>query len=187
MHIQSFKTVFTCSLLLFAGLAQGASTSTAPYAGQQQRAIKALSPDEVSGLLNGAGMGMAKAAELNHFPGPKHVLELADALQLSAAQRGQTQALFDAMKREAMQLGRQIVDKERELDQAFAAGTITASALTERVAKIGELRGRLRGVHLSTHLQQRALLSAAQLAHYDSLRGYGDGSQGHGEHRHGKH
>ena len=27
--------------------------------------------------LDGAGMGYARAAELNHFPGPMHVLELA--------------------------------------------------------------------------------------------------------------
>jgi hypothetical protein len=48
-----------------------------PYAGQQTRAIKALSPEDLAGLLNGEGMGMAKAAELNGYPGPVHVLELA--------------------------------------------------------------------------------------------------------------
>ena len=42
--------------------------------------VNALSPDEVQQYLAGAGMGYAKAAELNHFPGPMHVLELADKL-----------------------------------------------------------------------------------------------------------
>jgi hypothetical protein len=43
-----------------------------PYAGEQGRAIKALSQKEVSDLLDGAGMGYAKAAELNRYPGPMH-------------------------------------------------------------------------------------------------------------------
>ena len=33
-----------------------------PYAGQQTRAIKALSPEDIASLRNGEGMGMAKAA-----------------------------------------------------------------------------------------------------------------------------
>lgn len=48
-----------------------------PYAGQQTRTIKALSDDEIAALRNGEGMGMAKAAELNGYPGPIHVLSLA--------------------------------------------------------------------------------------------------------------
>src|SRR4029079_2796548 len=43
-----------------------------PYAGQQARGVKALSDEEVSGYLAGAGMGFAKAAELNGYPGPMH-------------------------------------------------------------------------------------------------------------------
>jgi hypothetical protein len=35
---------------------------------------------------------MAKAAELNGYPGPKHVLELAQQLQLTDAQRRDVQA-----------------------------------------------------------------------------------------------
>jgi len=50
-------------------------------------AAQQLSPEEVKQYLSGAGRGYAKAAELNHFPGPMHVLELADKLQLSAEQR----------------------------------------------------------------------------------------------------
>jgi hypothetical protein len=57
---------------------------TSPYAGQEQRPIKALSDQEVAALLAGQGAGFAKAAELNGYPGPMHVLELADRLALSA-------------------------------------------------------------------------------------------------------
>ena len=53
-----------------------------PYAGQEKREIKALSQEDVEGYLTGQGMGFAKAAELNQYPGPKHVLELARELRL---------------------------------------------------------------------------------------------------------
>ena len=38
-------------------------------------------------------MSLALAAELNGYPGPLHVLELADRLGLSAEQRGKVQQL----------------------------------------------------------------------------------------------
>ena len=47
-----------------------------PYAGQQARPIKSLSDDDIAALREGEGMGMAKAAELNGYPGPAHVLQL---------------------------------------------------------------------------------------------------------------
>jgi hypothetical protein len=59
---------------------------TSPYAGHQTRTIKALSPEDVAALLNAEGMGMAKAVELNGYPGPVHVLTLAKELKLTTAQ-----------------------------------------------------------------------------------------------------
>src|SRR6188768_1977014 len=73
-----------------------------PYAGMQTRPIKALSEQQIADLGAGRGMGLALAAELNGYPGPSHVLELADALELSADQRTRVKVLFDAMKAEAM-------------------------------------------------------------------------------------
>jgi hypothetical protein len=61
------------------------------------RSIKALSEQQVSDLGAGRGMGLALAAELNGYPGPSHVLELADKLGLSADQRACIQRLFDTM------------------------------------------------------------------------------------------
>jgi hypothetical protein len=81
-------------LLWCAPLCWGADPST-PYAGQEQQEIKALSAEEIEGYLSGSGMGLAKAAELNHFPGPRHVLDLVEPLQLSAEQRQKTQILFE--------------------------------------------------------------------------------------------
>src|SRR5687768_3087953 len=80
-----------------------------PYAGDAGREIKALSPEEVKDLLSGAGMGYAKAAELNHFPGPAHVIELADKLGLRAEQRTEVKRLMDAHKTEARAIGAKLV------------------------------------------------------------------------------
>ena len=57
-----------------------------PYVSETSREIKALSAEDISGYLQGQGMGFAKAAELNGFPGPKHVLDLSDELELSHLQ-----------------------------------------------------------------------------------------------------
>ena len=74
-----------------------ADMPASPYAGQQTRAIKALSPEDIAALRNGAGMGMAKAAELNGYPGPAHVLALAAQLGLTKNQQQRVTAIFERM------------------------------------------------------------------------------------------
>ena len=155
------------------------------YAGEERREIKSLSAEEVKELLNGHGMGLAKAAELNHYPGPRHVLELATELQLTPEQRTQAQATFDRMHGEAVRLGRQIVERERALDAMFAAGEIDAGKLNAATAGIARLRGDLRAAHLAAHLEMRRLLSPHQIAKYDELRGYAAGQKTGGQHGHG--
>ena len=147
--------------------------SAMPYAGQQTRAIKALSADEIAALLNGEGMGLAKAAELNSYPGPAHFLTLAQQLKLTDKQRQQVQKIFDWMSAAAKPLGAELVERERVLDRLFAKGEITPDRLTAETEAIAELQGRLRCTHLAAHLETRALLSADQIALYQQLRGYG--------------
>lgn len=150
--------------------------SASAYAGEEMRAIKALSPSEISGLLEGAGMGFAMAAELNGYPGPGHVLELADALQLSEAQLGETREVHRRMQDEARALGAALVSAEAELDREFHERTITSERLSAAMGEIAELRGQVRESHLRAHLEQTAILSEAQIAEYDVLRGYAGGS-----------
>jgi len=156
-----------------------------PYAGQQARAIKALSDDDVAALRNGEGMGMAKAAELNGYPGPKHVLDLARQLQLTDGQRGGVQAIFDRMSAAAKPLGGKLIAQEQALDQLFAKGDITPDRLVVATAAIAELQGRLRSVHLAAHLETRALLNPDQIARYEQLRGYGASPGPEHHHHHG--
>jgi len=143
-----------------------------PYAGFADREIKALSAEEVEGLRNGDGLGMALPAELNHYPGPKHVLELGAMLELSAAQVEQIRAIYDEMKAEATALGEAIVDLERELDRAFADATITEERMDALLAAIAARRAELRGAHLGAHLRVRSILTESQREHYERARGY---------------
>jgi hypothetical protein len=143
-----------------------------PYAGQEGRDMKALSAQEIEQYRAGAGMGYAKAAELNHYPGPMHVLELADKLGLSEEQRAATRRLMQSHKRDARAIGRKLVEAERTLERLFRAGAPTAGALADAVREAAKLEGEYRLSHLETHRFMRTLLSEAQVADYDRLRGY---------------
>lgn len=149
------------------------AAASSPYADETARAIKARSADEVAGLLAGQGLGFAKAAELNAYPGPLHVLELADALDLTPAQRSAAEAARAAMHTEAVRLGRALVDREAALDSLFATGTAEPDAVRTLVAEIGRLEADLRFAHLDAHLALRDALTPEQVARYGRLRGYG--------------
>jgi Spy/CpxP family protein refolding chaperone len=134
--------------------------------------------------MEARGMGLAKAAELNSYPGPLHVLQLAGALGLSDAQRKATDSLYANMRQRALSIGRQIIEAERTLDRAFAHGAIEPPTLRSQVGAIAALQGELRAVHLEAHLAQRSLLTPEQIAQYDALRGYRGNSTPH-DTRHG--
>jgi Spy/CpxP family protein refolding chaperone len=132
---------------------------------------EALSTDDIAALLNGEGMGMAKAAELNGYPGPRHVLDLAVELKLTPDQRQQIQAIFDRMSAAAKPLGAELVARERVFDQLFQKSEISSDRLISETAEIGALQSRLRSVHLSAHLETHALLNAEQIACMGSFVG----------------
>ncbi len=168
----------------------GAETA-APYAGWQTRDIKALSPQQVDDLRAGRGMSLALAAELNGYPGPRHVLDLGEALGLTAEQRAAFEALFREMQDAAQRLGGEILKQEAALDRAFGSGRAEDGELRERLAALGALQGELRYTHLRTHLTAQALLTPQQVAQYNALRGYAGkadedagGGASHGGHGH---
>ena len=164
--------IATIALFGFVDSASGAETARSAYVGQQSRDIKALSGEDIAVLRSGDGMGLAKAAELNGYPGPRHVLALLRELRLSDTQAAQVTEIRDRMSAAARPLGDELIDRERSLDQLFAQREITSERLIATTAEIGEIQGRLRAVHLAAHLETRAILSAEQIAQYDKLRGY---------------
>lgn len=177
------RTIGIGAAALAAMLAAAAATATdSPYAGEQRRAIKALAEEEINELLAGHGMGLSMAAELNHYPGPRHALDLGDKIGLTADQRRAAEQLIADVRRDAGALGREIVADEEALDAMFVAGGAELGAVDAMVARIAERRGRLRFIHLAAHVKMRALLTPHQIALYDGLRGYGDGA-GHEHHK----
>jgi Spy/CpxP family protein refolding chaperone len=151
-----------------------------PYGGMQARSIKALSDQQIADLGDGRGMGLALAAELNGYPGPSHVLELADTLDLSAEQRAEMRRLFDSMKAEARLLGAKLIEQEADLDRQFASRIITPESLKASTAAVAATQGMLRETHLKYHLSTGSILTASQMKKYAELRGYGGGHK----HRH---
>lgn len=151
---------------------------TQPYTGLDQRPVKALSDQQIADLRSGRGMGLALAAELNGYPGPLHVLEHAQGLQLTPEQRQRTQALYDSMKAETIPLGERLIAQETDLDRAFAQRTITPQVLANATDAIGRTQGALRAAHLRYHLTQLEVLTPEQAKRYAELRGYAGAAQG---------
>ena len=156
-----------------------------PYAGEEKRTVKSLSLDDIASLKGGDGMGFAKLAELNHFPGPKHVLQLSETLELTASQLSASQALFAEMHSNAVSLGERLIEAESALDRLFELNTVNAASLESALMHIGSIRAQLRYVHLEAHLRQKELLTDAQVSKYDELRGYGGNA--HDNNHHGNH
>jgi Spy/CpxP family protein refolding chaperone len=174
------KNLLLCMVISLCSVS--VSANDAPYAGQDTREIKALSQERVSGLLEGKGLGYAKVAELNGYPGPAHVLELAEELNLSEAQIESTKAIFKKMKNEARDLGAQLVEAERKIDVVFQKNKATEKLVRSSLEEIGNLEARLRACHVVAHLSQKAVLTKHQIHTYNMLRGYEGGEHKHHNH-----
>jgi Spy/CpxP family protein refolding chaperone len=135
-----------------------------------QAATSALTAEAVQQLLDGEGMGLARPAEMNRYPGPKHVLELESELAISPQQEAAVERIRQQMLAAARPLGRAIVDAERALDEAFASGQMTETDLSTRLIAIAQLQSSLRQAHLRAHLLTRPVLTAEQVSRYYQLR-----------------
>jgi len=160
-----------------------ANAQPQPYSGQEAREIKAVSGEQVQQYLDGAGMGYAKAAELNHYPGPAHALELADKLGLTPEQIAATRALMTSHRAEAREIGKRLIETEQALDALFRDGQADKVELAKAVRQAAQVEGEYRLSHLETHRRLRALLTAEQVSVYDKLRGY-SASSPHSGHSH---
>jgi hypothetical protein len=177
-------SILLLALLAFPAFAQGSGDhgpathrkpgahQQSPYSGLERRSIKALSDEQIADLVVGRGLGLALAAELNSYPGPVHVLELAEALALTPEQRSRTKNLLDNMKAETIPIGKRLIAFERDLDLLFAERKITPEVIDEVTARIAAAQGELRAAHLRYHIDMAALLSSEQVVRYAELRGY---------------
>ena len=147
------------------------------YQGQETRSIKALSEDDIKGLLTGAGTplgGMAKPAELNGYPGPRHVLDAISAgeFEVTAEQKLKIETLYAEMKAQAIILGEKIIAAEQKIDDEFVGNTATEESLRNNIAMSADSYKQLRFVHLKYHLLMKDVLTPEQVQQYNLLRGY---------------
>jgi len=145
----------------------------APYATADGDTTYGLSQREAQRLLAGRGMGLARPAEMNGYPGPMHVLDLADELALTPEQQQQARAIRERVMTEAPELGRQIVEKELALDRLFRSGSADETRIDELTQEIGRLRAELRAIHLQAHLVMQRALAVEQVRTYMDARGHG--------------
>ena len=167
-------TVQVLVLILIATFAFSAADHThkSKYAGEEKREIKSLSATDIEELQNGKGWGLAKAAELNGVPGPVHLLEMKEEIDLSAKQIRAIEDIYKKMKQEAIPLGLELIELEMELNNHFANRTITDELLRQILQRIAQVHRQLRYVHLSTHLKTPDILKSEQITLYNKLRGY---------------
>jgi hypothetical protein len=159
-----------------------------PYAGMESRALKALSEQQIADLRP-AGAWASHSRRTQRLSGPVHVLELAEALALTADQRARTQQLFDAMKA-----------RPSRSVSAWSSTRPSSTVSSQARPSAGEPRGghrchrrhpgTLRAAHLRYHLALMDVLTPEQLHRYGALRGYGAGAGAHqgghaGQHGHG--
>ena len=151
---------------------ESSSQNRSQYVGQEGRAIKSLSSDDVEELQTGKGWGLAKAAELNGVPGPSHLLQMKEEIDLSDEQRERIEQLYEVMKEQAIPLGMELIELERSLDESFATRRIDKVKLDSLLGRIAEVYRDLRYVHLAAHLETPDILSPMQMMQYNRLRGY---------------
>ena len=121
---------------------------------------------EQEALENGQGLGMALVADRNGFPGPRHILDMKEQLQLNSDQERKAQDLFDRMHTRAVVLGKEVLAKEAALERLFSADEPDEAGVRRLLAESAALRW----VHLSAHLEARGMVTPEQLHLYHTAR-----------------
>jgi hypothetical protein len=184
------RMLFGCWLCVTLALpAMAQERLTSPYVDERSTEIRGFTGKEIQDLRDGAGMGLARAAELNSYPGPRHLLDAVQQgrFETRGDQLKRLTEIFEGMKREAQRIGAAILGEEARLEAAFRSGAMTDGELRSRVSRIAQLQGELRSAHLAAHLATRAILTEQQIEEYNKLRGYTPNTSDDGsphQHRH---
>jgi Spy/CpxP family protein refolding chaperone len=137
---------------------------------QAHRRVEACLREFDKVVADGRGFGLAFPADQNGYPGPLHVLELKDRLQLTPEQESRMRTLFDGMLAEAKPRAARLADAEARLRRLFADRAADDATVRAAVAAAETARAEVRLAHLLTHLRTRDLLTEAQRQTYQQLR-----------------
>jgi Spy/CpxP family protein refolding chaperone len=125
--------------------------------------------EERASIERGEGFGMAMAADHAGYPGPRHVLDMASELHLTADQRAGMEKIYAGMKEKALVRGKELFEAEARLEQMFREGRPEAD-LREQSFRVDSIHAELRWIHLSAHLAAQKILTPEQIARYTRLR-----------------
>lgn len=157
---------------LLTASAASAQHEHSPYAGTETAEGTVLTAEEVAALREAQGMRLALPAELNGYPGPLHVLELAERIGLDGVRVAEIGRIRVAMREAAAAKGEEIIAAERALASGFQSEAVDDASVRRLTRELGVLRGELRAIHLIAHLETRMRLTNEEVARYDHLRGY---------------
>jgi Spy/CpxP family protein refolding chaperone len=143
----------------------GVDSASAPH-----RRMQAALEERNGVIAKGLGAGLAFPADQNSYPGPLHVLEHKDALQLTAPQERRMAALQAAMFAASRPASRRLLEAEDRLRRLFADGVADESRVRAAVADVERAWTDVRLVHLLTHLQARVVLTEEQRRIYHEVR-----------------
>lgn len=179
IHSRVCTIALGCGALLIAAPGNISNAARAGTQAQQTHTQHAASADmkqhhacleeERASIERGEGFGMAMAADHAGYPGPRHVLDLAGELKLTAEQRAAMEKIFAAMHEKAIARGKELLESEARLEQMFRDGRPEAD-LREQSFRVDSIHAELRWIHLSAHLAAQKVLTPDQIALYTRLR-----------------
>jgi len=169
--MQRAITSLVASALVAVALGAAAVWASSPHGGHDgHRSARRCAAEFDQVVGSGRGFGMAFVADQQGYPGPMHVLELADRLGLTAEQERRARELMDAMFTASRPRSAALLDAERRLRALFASGAADEESVRVAVAEVERARAELRMVHLRAHLAARDLLTAEQRSAYHEAR-----------------
>ena len=126
-HYHAMRIFYLLVVAAAIALTNSAVAGTHRSRRQETRTVKTLSLRRFMDTSWAQGLGYTKAGELNHYPGPRHVLDLANALESEPPNNVDSAAIYGRMHAEVVPLGEMIVTRERRLNVAFATGSMERS------------------------------------------------------------
>ncbi|WP_428329891.1 hypothetical protein [Mucilaginibacter sp.] len=126
--------------------------------------VKTLTDEQYTALFNGEDTyGMAKAAELNHYPLPQKALKYKKELDLSPIQVAKLTALEKEFERKKLEMGQTIIHNERTLDSIFKYNRVDNGSLIFYTNRYGLYQGELRNTILQACFATKYLLTPQQV------------------------
>ena len=131
---------------------------------RQKITLSALSKEDLKGLRRGHGTpfgDMAKAAELNGFPGPRHVLDL-KRNGLTSKQVSEIEEIYRKMNLLYIKVGAELVAKAF-MDREFKEKRVNSKSLKKMIQSSAVKYSELRYIQLVAHLETAKILKKGKL------------------------